>query len=161
MTRRRRAKRQPPSARKKPSQPSVRLSMSHKVERPSVRPFPVVLFTQIVAITPPTAMSTSDQDRSSPVDGEAPATTLEMSFPKRRLRIPGIEDLVLPSSNHSDDPQPSRKRVKRAFKTSPTPGIIYISRLPPGMTHQKVKHVLNGYGEIGRIYAQQKDGKAW
>ncbi|GHJ87344.1 hypothetical protein NliqN6_3746 [Naganishia liquefaciens] len=92
-----------------------------------------------------------------PSDGEIAAAGQDKSLSKKRLRIPGIQDLVLPSSNPSDDPQPLRKKPKRAAKASPTPGIVYISRLPPGMTHQKVKHVLNGYGEIGRIYAQQKD----
>ncbi|KAJ9122502.1 hypothetical protein QFC22_001931 [Naganishia vaughanmartiniae] len=73
-------------------------------------------------------------------------------FPKKRIRIPGIEDLDLPST--SSDAQPPKKKSK---KTAPSPGIVYISRLPPGMTHQKVKHILTGYGDIGKIYAQQKD----
>jgi hypothetical protein len=76
-------------------------------------------------------------------------------FPKKRIRIPGIEDLDLPSA--SSDAQPPKKKTK---KPSPSPGIVYISRLPPGMTHQKVKHILTGYGDIGKIYAQQKDGKS-
>ncbi|KAJ9098606.1 RNA-binding ATPase activator esf2 [Naganishia friedmannii] len=73
-------------------------------------------------------------------------------FPKKRIRIPGIEDLDLPSA--SSDAQPTKKKSK---KLAPSPGIVYISRLPPGMTHQKVKHILTGYGDIGKIYAQQKD----
>ncbi|KAJ9106878.1 hypothetical protein QFC19_003007 [Naganishia cerealis] len=73
-----------------------------------------------------------------------------MESTKKRVRIPGIEDLDLTSA----DAQQPRKKTK---KTAPSPGIVYISRLPPGMTHQKVKHILTGYGEIGRIYAQQKD----
>jgi ESF2/ABP1 family protein len=104
-------------------------------------------------------MSSSEQDQPRPLDDKPEASTSERPFPKKRLRIPGIEDLVLPSSNPSDDAEPSRKKAKRTSKDGPSPGIVYISRLPPGMTHQKVKHVLNGYGEIGRIYAQQKDGK--
>lgn len=109
--------------------------------------------------SPPSAMPSSDQDQSHPSDAEPQATATEQPFPKKRLRIPGIEDLVLPSSNPSEETHPPRKKVKRSAKDAPSPGIVYISRLPPGMTHQKVKHVLNGYGEIGRIYAQQKDGK--
>jgi hypothetical protein len=43
----------------------------------------------------------------------------------------------------------------------PSPGIIYISRLPPGMTPQKVKHLMSSYGDIGRVYAQRSDGKLY
>lgn len=42
-----------------------------------------------------------------------------------------------------------RKQKKR--------GIIYISRIPPGMTPPKVRHLLSGFGEVERIYLQ--DGK--
>lgn len=36
-------------------------------------------------------------------------------------------------------------------------GIIYISRIPPGMTPPKVRHLLSGFGEVERIYLQ--DGR--
>ena len=60
--------------------------------------------------------------------------------------------------------QSSKKRVMNVSKgkkpsNKPTPGIIYISRLPPGMTPQKVKHLMSSYGDIGRVYAQRKDGE--
>jgi hypothetical protein len=101
-------------------------------------------------------MSSNEDERSQHSDADPQGSSPRKLYPKKRLRIPGIEDLVLPSStNHPEDAQPIRKKVK---KNAPSPGIVYISRLPPGMTHQKVKHILAGYGEIGRIYAQQKDG---
>lgn len=31
-------------------------------------------------------------------------------------------------------------------------GIIYVSRIPPGMRPQKLRHIMSGYGEVGRIY---------
>lgn len=33
-------------------------------------------------------------------------------------------------------------------------GIVYISRIPPGMTPAKVRHILSNFGELGRIYLQ-------
>ncbi|KAL7409287.1 hypothetical protein BDY24DRAFT_327226, partial [Mrakia frigida] len=36
-------------------------------------------------------------------------------------------------------------------------GIVYISRIPPGMTPQKIKHLMGRWGETGKVYAQ-KDG---
>jgi ESF2/ABP1 family protein len=35
-------------------------------------------------------------------------------------------------------------------------GIIYISRIPPGMRPSKVRHLMSQYGEIGRVYLQQE-----
>lgn len=35
-------------------------------------------------------------------------------------------------------------------------GVIYISRIPPGMRPTKVRHLMSGYGEIGRVYLQQE-----
>jgi ESF2/ABP1 family protein len=59
----------------------------------------------------------------------------------------------------SVSPQPSKiKRKKsKANKSVPSPGIVYVSRLPPGMTPQKVKHLMERWGEVGRIYAQKKE----
>merc|ERR1712093_60913 len=36
-------------------------------------------------------------------------------------------------------------------------GIIYLSRIPPGMGPSKVKHILSNYGEVGRIYLVADD----
>ena len=33
-------------------------------------------------------------------------------------------------------------------------GVIYISRIPPGMRPTKVRHIMSTYGEIGRVYLQ-------
>lgn len=32
------------------------------------------------------------------------------------------------------------------------PGLIYLSRIPPGMGPSKVKHLLSAYGEVGRVF---------
>ncbi|THH11273.1 hypothetical protein EW145_g749 [Phellinidium pouzarii] len=38
-------------------------------------------------------------------------------------------------------------------------GVLYISRIPPGMRPTKVRHLMSQYGEIGRVYLQQEDPK--
>ncbi|KAF9224364.1 hypothetical protein BS17DRAFT_795387 [Gyrodon lividus] len=38
-------------------------------------------------------------------------------------------------------------------------GVIYISRIPPGMQPAKVRHLMSQYGEVGRVYLQQEDAK--
>jgi ESF2/ABP1 family protein len=35
-------------------------------------------------------------------------------------------------------------------------GVIYISRIPPGMQPPKVRHLMGAYGEIGRVYLQRE-----
>lgn len=40
-------------------------------------------------------------------------------------------------------------------------GVIYISRIPPGMRPAKVRHLMSGYGEIGRVYLQQEGAQVY
>jgi ESF2/ABP1 family protein len=66
------------------------------------------------------------------------------------------------------DPQgfsgPSEKVVKpltaealAAFKAAADrAGVVYISRIPPGMRPPKVRHLMCAYGQIGRVYLQQE-----
>ena len=35
-------------------------------------------------------------------------------------------------------------------------GVIYISRIPPGMRPTKIRHLMSAYGDIGRVYLQQE-----
>lgn len=35
-------------------------------------------------------------------------------------------------------------------------GVIYISRIPPGMRPMKVRHLMSQYGDVGRVYLQQE-----
>lgn len=81
----------------------------------------------------------------------------------------GVKDKVGSSSSSKTEPQSkttsksksgsgSKSKTKKR-KQAPSPGIVYISRLPPGMTPQKVKHLMGRWGDVGKIYAQKKDGK--
>ncbi|KAF9649310.1 hypothetical protein BDM02DRAFT_3094937 [Thelephora ganbajun] len=38
-------------------------------------------------------------------------------------------------------------------------GVIYISRIPPGMRPTKVRHLMSQYGDVGKVYLQQEDAK--
>lgn len=35
-------------------------------------------------------------------------------------------------------------------------GVVYISRIPPGMRPTKVRHLMSQYGEVGKVYLQQE-----
>lgn len=54
---------------------------------------------------------------------------------------------------------PAHLLPKSATSNQPTPGLIYLSRIPPGMGPSKVKHLLGAYGEVGRVYLA-RDGEA-
>jgi ESF2/ABP1 family protein len=61
------------------------------------------------------------------------------------------------SAPKSKSTSTSTKSKSKKRKTL-IPGIVYISRLPPGMTPQKVKYLMAQWGDVGKIYAQKKDG---
>lgn len=52
-----------------------------------------------------------------------------------------------------------KRKPEKPKKKKKTAGIVYISRLPPGMTPHKVRHLMAKWGEVGRVYAQSRDGK--
>jgi hypothetical protein len=53
----------------------------------------------------------------------------------------------------SSSKTPSKK------KRTPVPGVIYISRVPPGMTPQKIKYLMSRWGAVGKLYAQKRGGQ--
>jgi ESF2/ABP1 family protein len=65
-------------------------------------------------------------------------------------------------STSTSTPKPKTKSTSTSTKSKKRktiiPGIVYISRLPPGMTPQKVKYLMAQWGDVGKIYAQKKDG---
>ena len=69
------------------------------------------------------------------------------------------------TSTAASKPNTKSKSTSNGMKTSKkrktlVPGIVYISRLPPGMTPQKVKYLMAQWGDVGKIYAQKKDGES-
>ena len=46
--------------------------------------------------------------------------------------------------------KPVKKKKEKEKK--PTPGVVYLSRIPPFMRPRKVRHLLSRYGEVGRVY---------
>lgn len=53
--------------------------------------------------------------------------------------------------------KPLTREALAAFKAiQDRAGVVYISRIPPGMRPTKVRHIMSAYGEIGRVYLQQE-----
>jgi ESF2/ABP1 family protein len=53
--------------------------------------------------------------------------------------------------------KPLTPEALAAFQaTQERAGVIYISRIPPGMRPAKVRHLMSAYGEVGRVYLQQE-----
>lgn len=64
-----------------------------------------------------------------------------------------------PVQNDDSDPGKLVKRTKRRPRKKEqegvaSPGIVYLSRIPPFMKPHKVRHLLSQYGSVGRIYLQ-------
>ncbi|KAF9779551.1 hypothetical protein BJ322DRAFT_1101745 [Thelephora terrestris] len=56
--------------------------------------------------------------------------------------------------------KPLTPEALAAFKAAKErTGVIYISRIPPGMRPTKVRYLMSQYGEIGKVYLQQEDAK--
>ncbi|KAG6889023.1 hypothetical protein C0992_006719 [Termitomyces sp. T32_za158] len=53
----------------------------------------------------------------------------------------------------------TREALEEFKKVQDRAGVIYISRIPPGMRPTKVRHLMSLHGEIGRVYLQQEDPK--
>jgi ESF2/ABP1 family protein len=64
-----------------------------------------------------------------------------------------------PSTTTAVRPKSKSKTSSKKRKPTLIPGIVYISRLPPGMTPQKVKYLMAQWGDVGKIYAQKRDGE--
>jgi len=53
--------------------------------------------------------------------------------------------------------KPLTPEALAAFKAAQDrAGVIYISRIPPGMRPAKVRHLMSAYGVVGRVYLQQE-----
>ncbi|KJA21656.1 hypothetical protein HYPSUDRAFT_140333 [Hypholoma sublateritium FD-334 SS-4] len=56
--------------------------------------------------------------------------------------------------------KPLTPEALAAFKAAQDrAGVVYISRIPPGMRPPKVRHLMSNYGAVGRVYLQQEDAK--
>lgn len=53
----------------------------------------------------------------------------------------------------------SKEELSEYEKKHKKRGIVYISRIPPGMTPAKVRHLLSRFGDIERVYLQADGGE--
>ncbi|CAG8499319.1 3675_t:CDS:2 [Paraglomus occultum] len=63
---------------------------------------------------------------------------------------------VGPSTQKTLKPITEKKLAKFQEEQKKT-GVVYLSRIPPFMKPQKVRYLLQAYGEIGRIYLAPED----
>lgn len=77
----------------------------------------------------------ADEAEAEEAEESATGSTSPKSFP-RQSTLPAH---LLPSA-------------LTGSKSKKQPGLIYLSRIPPGMGPSKVKHLLSAYGEVGRVY---------
>ncbi|OZJ04749.1 hypothetical protein BZG36_01794 [Bifiguratus adelaidae] len=109
-------------------------------------------------------------DVQSGSDSEASEDDLEGSVDEEagdaRFQV-NEDDSNIKEANSSPDSSKAKKVVKPLSKTAVADftkavektGVIYISRVPPFMKPQKMKHLLSQHGEVGRIYLAPEDPK--
>ena len=51
----------------------------------------------------------------------------------------------------------SEKQLSKFREAHKKSGVVYLGRIPPFMGFQKVRHLLEQYGEIGRVYLAPED----
>lgn len=62
------------------------------------------------------------------------------------------DDMTTPSASASTSKSLPAHLLPSKGKSRTTPGLIYLSRIPPGMGPSKVKSLLSDYGEVGRVF---------
>jgi ESF2/ABP1 family protein len=68
----------------------------------------------------------------------------------------GSENDLVDDGPNEDENELSQAAVEEYKAAQERTGVLYISRIPPGMSPNKVRHLLSAYGEIGRVYLQQE-----
>ncbi|WFD22299.1 RNA-binding ATPase activator esf2 [Malassezia equina] len=73
--------------------------------------------------------------------------------------VPTEEDVELEEEETEQNllPELTPEALQEFHKKQQKRGIVYVSRIPPGMTPAKVRHIFSQFGEVGRIYLQPKD----
>ena len=87
-------------------------------------------------------MSSSEEEEMG-MEGEGEEGEGEERENKKEMAETCSEGMDLESSK-------SKKKEKNEL----TPGVVYLSRIPPFMRPRKVRHLLSQFGSIGRIYLQ-------
>lgn len=113
-----------------------------------------------------TPTSANKKRKQAPAETSAPAADSRFAF-----SADDLADDVQPA-DQDDHPEASTSAAKpgaglpahllpasMSGKNKPTPGLIYLSRIPPGMGPAQVKHLLGAYGEVGRVFLK-RSGKS-
>jgi len=93
---------------------------------------------------------------SEPLEGEVDST-LEQETGQENS-IDGLGDgMDVEGFSGPKIVKPLTPEALAAFKAAQeNAGVIYISRIPPGMQPTKVRHLMSQYGEVGRVYLQKE-----
>ncbi|GAA5882694.1 hypothetical protein JCM16303_006549 [Sporobolomyces ruberrimus] len=134
-----------------PSKPSSSTAAAGYKKRKSSEPLEDDRFSSFLSTT--TNAAAEEGPSAFPAQGEEEEDTTELdklsSFPRQPLPN-HLLPKHLANASSSSSSTTSTKKVKQ-------PGLIYLSRIPPGMGPGKVKHLLGQFGEVGRIYLARAD----
>ncbi|BDA42668.1 Pre-rRNA-processing protein esf2 [Coccomyxa sp. Obi] len=70
------------------------------------------------------------------------------------------EESGKPPSKDEKKREKLQKKLQKLKNAYDKKGIVYISRIPPHMKPQKLRHMLSQHGEVGRVYLAPEDAAA-
>lgn len=113
-------------------------------------------FGEVSAITSSHLASEKNFDPESPSDAEEDQTSEPDGDQEDNVEEPG-NGMDADGFAGPKVVKPLTPEALAAFKAAQErAGVIYISRIPPGMQPTKVRHLMSQYGEVGRVYLQRE-----
>jgi ESF2/ABP1 family protein len=95
-------------------------------------------------------------DIQTPLDSESEGQEYSAGEKPDVIEDSDLEDDVDKTAGDKNLKPLSETALAEFEKAQQKAGIIYISRIPPGMRPAKVKHLMSNYGKVGRVFLQQE-----
>lgn len=142
-------------------------SMSTTIKRPKSQSDPKVK-RNILNEQKPQIMSENSAEDDSMEEDEDPEleenedsedSNDENGSEEEHEQVDGDDDIddVFGMEDPEEEPEALSKEALEAYQAAQArSGVIYISRIPPGMNPNKVRHLMSAYGEVGRVFLQQE-----
>ncbi|KAG6865382.1 hypothetical protein C0991_003085 [Blastosporella zonata] len=87
------------------------------------------------------------------------ASDAETSFSEPGDLVDGMDPEGFSGPSEKTVKPITREALEEFKRIQDRAGVLYISRIPPGMRPTKVRHLMSMHGEVGRVYLQQEDAK--
>lgn len=84
----------------------------------------------------------------------------EADVPKKKQRT-GDANEVVKDSEESKEATQQKEKKKKKRKDADRSGVVYLSRIPPFMKPEQVRHLLSQHGQVRRVYLAKESEAEW